>query len=61
MMVKVTGDNEVYHCQFDLTLWKPKQLTLRIVDFNLLCVEEAMMICIQNAFGLPDQDHETWR
>ena len=36
-MVKVTGDNEVYHCQFDLTLWKPKQLTLRIVDFNLLC------------------------
>ena len=33
----VTGDNEVYHCQFDLTLWKPKQLTLRIVDFNLLC------------------------
>ena len=59
MMVEVTGDNEVYHCQFDLTLWKPKQLTLRIVDFNLLCVEEAMMICIQNAFGLPGQDHET--
>ena len=37
MMVEVTGDNEVYHCQFDLTLWKPKQLSLRIVDFNLLC------------------------
>ena len=37
MMVEVTGDNEVYHCQFDLILWEPKQLTLRIVDFTLLC------------------------